>query len=162
MVHSGKTHTLVNSSYKKRRQECEAAAALLNVTSLRDTSLLEIEQSANLPDTLRQRTMHVVSENQRVLDSVAALKDNRIADLGQLMTASHRSQKEQFEVTIKATDALCQAAIQSGAIGARQTGGGFGGAIVALVPADAGPSWWNYVSNACPEASLICMSGAPS
>ena len=155
VVHSGKTHTLVDSGYKKRRQECEAAAALLNLSSLRDAGLLEIEQTATLPDTLRQRALHVVSENQRVLDSVAALKDNRMAEFGQLMNASHLSQKEQFEVTIKATDALWQAAIQAGAIGARQTGGGFGGAIVALVPGNVVPGWWNYVSNMCPEARAL-------
>ena len=157
VVHSGKTHALVDSGYKKRRQECEAAADLLKVSSLRDASLLKLEQAANLPDPLRQRAMHVVSENQRVWDSVAALKDNRMADLGQLMNASHLSQKEQFEVTIEETDRLWQAAIQHGAIGARQTGGGFGGAIVALVPVDTVQIWWNCVSKACPEASLICM-----
>ena len=161
VVHSGKSHALVNSGYKKRRQECESAAALLKVSSLRDTSLLAIKQTANLPDTLRQRAMHVVSENQRVLECVAALKDNRMIEFGQLMNASHLSQKEQFAVTIPATDALWQTAIQSGAIGARQTGGGFGGAIVALIPAEVEPSWWDCVSNVCPEASLICMSGAP-
>lgn len=78
-----------------------------------------------------------------------------MAEFGQLMNASHLSQKEQFEVTIKATDALWQAAIQAGAIGARQTGGGFGGAIVALVPGNVVPGWWNYVSNMCPEARAL-------
>ena len=158
VVHSGKTHTLVNSGYKQRREECEAAAALLTVSSLRDVSLRQVEQATNLPKILRQRAMHVVTENQRVLDSVAALKEHRIADFGQLMNASHLSQKDQFEVTIAETDALCQAAIRHGAIGARQTGGGFGGAIVALVPVEVALGWWNGVSEACPEASLICMS----
>ena len=74
------------------------------------------------------------------------------------MNASHLSQKNQFEVTIKETDLLWEAALERGAIGARQTGGGFGGAIVALVGADAVESWWNFVSKDCPDASLICVS----
>ncbi len=154
VVHSGKTHTLVNSGYKQRRGECEAAAAMLHVSSLRDASLRQVE-SANLPNVLHQRAMHVVTENQRVLDGVTALKEGRITDFGQLMNASHLSQKDQFEVTVEETDALCEAAIRYGAIGARQTGGGFGGAIVALVPVKIAPGWWDEVSNACPEASLI-------
>ncbi|MGK7918026.1 MAG: hypothetical protein AB4038_21235, partial [Prochloraceae cyanobacterium] len=84
-------------------------------------------------------------------------KENRLADLGQLMNASHLSQKNQFEVTIKETDLLWEAAINRGAIGARQTGGGFGGAIVALVPVRILESWWHSVSLDCPQASLISI-----
>ena len=156
VIHSGKTRALVESGYKKRRKECEAAAAFLHVSSLRDVYLPDLERAEDMPDTLRKRAAHVVTENQRVLNSVAALKNNRIADFGKLMNASHLSQKNLFEVTIKETDSLWEAAIEYGAIGARQTGGGFGGAIVALVPTHAVQSWWNFVSKACPEASLIC------
>ena len=158
VVHSGKTRALLASGYKKRRQECLAAAIHLQVNCLRDVSLLDLKRSGNLPDTLRKRAMHVVTENQRVLASVAALKDNRIDDLGKLMNASHLSQKNEFEVTISQTDLLWEAALEYGAIGARQTGGGFGGAIVALVLTTAVESWWNFVSQDFPEASLICMS----
>ncbi len=158
VIHSGKTRALVESGYKKRRKECEAAAAFLHVSSLRDVYLPDLERAKDMLDPLRKRAMHVVTENQRVLNSVAALKNNRIADFGKLMNASHLSQKNQFEVTIKETDSLWEAAIKYGAIGARQTGGGFGGAIVALVPTHAVQSWWNFLSKACPKASLICMS----
>ncbi len=161
VIHSGKTHVLAQSAYKKRRQECERAAALMNVASLRDLCLSELNFLDQLPHVLRQRVVHVVTENQRVLDSVAALKQNRIADLGELMNASHLSQKNQFEVTVKETDLLWQAAINRGALGARQTGGGFGGAVVALVPARVLQSWWDGVSHDCPQASLISQGQQP-
>ena len=125
VIHSGKTRALVESGYKKRRKECEAAAAFLHVSSLRDVYLPDLERAKDMPDTLRKRAMHVMTENQRVLNSVAALKNSRIADFGKLMNASHLSQKNQFEVTVKETDSLWEAAIEYGAIGARQTGGGF-------------------------------------
>jgi galactokinase len=73
------------------------------------------------------------------------------------MNASHLSQKEDFEVTIPETDALWEVALKYGAIGARQTGGGFGGAIVALIPDGTVQNWWDCVSKACVNASLICV-----
>lgn len=155
VVHSGQTHVLAKSAYKQRRQECETAAALMNLASLRSLGLSELGYLDRLPHVLRQRVLHVVTENQRVLDSVTALQQNQIADFGKLMNASHLSQKNQFEVTTKETDLLWQAAIDRGALGARQTGGGFGGAIVALVPASLFPSWWDLVSRDRPQASLI-------
>lgn len=157
VVHSGKTHQLATSGYKTRRQECEAAAVWLKIGSLREASESDLEQSSDLPETLRKRAMHVITENQRVLQSVAALKDNRITDLGQLMKSSHLSQKHHFEVTIPETDTLWEVALRQGAIGARQTGGGFGGAIVALVANESVQTWWNAVSQACPQASLIAL-----
>ena len=156
VVHSGTTHALVEGNYQQRRQDCEAAAAILKVSSLRQVSEKDIDRKNTLPDTLRQRVLHVVTENQRVLDGVTALKDNRIADFGQLMNASHLSQKNDFAVTIPETDALCQRAINCGAFGARQTGGGFGGAIVALVPTTTVQDWWTSLFQVCPKASFIC------
>ena len=158
VVHSGITHALVEGSYQQRHQECEMAASLLQISSLRQVNLKDVEEANNLPDTLRRRTMHVVTENQRVLDGVAALKEKRIIDFGHLMNASHLSQKNDFAVTIPETDSLQEAAIKCGAIGARQTGGGFGGAIVALLPTSTVRDWWASVSKACPAASLICAS----
>ena len=157
VIHSGRTHTLTKSAYKQRRQECETAAKLLKVASLREVSLSDLN-FLELPDTLRKRVLHVVTENQRVLDTVAALKENRFADLGQLMNASHLSQKNQFEVTIKETDLLWQKALNSGALGARQTGGGFGGAIVALVPSHVLKSWWHSLARDLPQATPISLN----
>jgi galactokinase len=157
VVHSGKTHALVEGSYKQRRQECERTAALLNVSSLREIDFSRLESSKHLPETLWKRAKHVVTENQRVLDSVAALRANRIVDFGALMNASHLSQKQDFAVTIPETDDLWEVALKYGAIGARQTGGGFGGAIVALIPDGAVQKWWDCVSKACVNASLICV-----
>ena len=157
VIDSSRKHILTQSAYKQRRQECESAAALIDVPSLRDVCLSDLKFLDKLPPTLFKRVMHVVTENQRVLDSVAALKANRLVDLGQLMNASHISQKNLFEVTIKETDLLWEAANARGALGARQTGGGFGGAIVALVESSLVQSWWRCISEYFPQANLICM-----
>ena len=156
VVHSGASHTLVSSGYKQRRQECEAAAAWLQVSSLRESTVTMLEQP-EMPPLLQRRVRHVVTENQRVFAMVRALQAERMTEAGQLMNASHVSQQQAFEVTVPATDHLWQMAVQQGALGARQTGGGFGGAIVALVPVDAVASWWQKVAKVAPQAHLIAV-----
>ena len=79
-----------------------------------------------------------------------------------MVNANHLSQNEQFAVTLEEVDALCQASIRSGAIGAHQNGGGFGRAIVALVSVEAAPGWWDRVSDACSHSCLICMGREPT
>jgi galactokinase len=148
VVHSGTTHALVTSGYKQRRQDCEAAAHALKVNSLRNVTLADLEAAIDLPQILRKRATHVVTENERVLATVTALRQNHIPALGQLMNDSHRSQKEAFEVTVPATDQLWELTLELGAIGARQTGGGFGGAIVALLPTPAVPTWSQEIAAA--------------
>ncbi len=145
VVHSGITHALAEGSYRQRRAECEAAAAAMGVMSLREVELAQVE-TYDLPEVLRKRARHVVTENGRVLDCVAALKENRVRDLGVLMSESHLSQRDDFEVTVPETDVLCEVALNYGALGVRQTGGGFGGAIVALVEAESMELWWKNLS----------------
>ncbi len=158
VVHSGKVHHLANSEYKQRRQDCEQAADLLGVKSLRelDVDCLKTSIFGNLTERLQQRVRHVLTENQRVLLGGEALRENQIEVFGELMNASHESQKIDFDVTVPETDYLCEIARNYGAIGARQTGGGFGGAIVALLPHQLAPTWWASVAKHCPQASLIC------
>jgi galactokinase len=160
VVHSGKTRSLSESGYAQRRQECEQAAIALQVNSLRQvtstTSMTSIdERIQTLPEPLGRRVKHVVTENQRVLDCVAALRQGQVEAIGELMNQSQRSQQFDFQVTVPETEALCAIALEQGALGARQTGGGFGGAIVALVPSAIAPQWLQSVQQQQPKASLI-------
>jgi galactokinase len=78
----------------------------------------------------------VLTENQRVFDVVAALGDSDYAEAGRIFTASHASMRDDFDITTRHIDLIADAAVESGALGARMTGGGFGGCVIALVPAD--------------------------
>jgi galactokinase len=87
-------------------------------------------------DVMRRRVRHVVTEDQRVLDTVALLHGGRIREIGPLLTASHASMRDDFEITVPEVDVAVQAALSAGAYGARMTGGGFGGCVLALIDAD--------------------------
>lgn len=127
VVHTGVARRLQNSAYAQRRAACEVAAARIGVRTLREASL---DQVADDPFA-----RHVVSENQRVLEFVAALRAGDLARCGQLMGASHASLRDDFRVSTPELDALVDALVHAGAYGARLTGAGFGGCVVALVPA---------------------------
>jgi galactokinase len=128
-------HRHVTSEYAARRATCEEAARALDVRALRDATL---SMAAGLADPVqRRRARHVVTENQRVLDTVALLREGRVHEIGPLMTASHGSMRDDFEITVPEVDTAVEAALSGGAYGARMTGGGFGGCVLALVDADA-------------------------
>jgi galactokinase len=130
-------HALVDSEYATRRRSCEEAASILGVPALRDVDDLDAAL-AELSDPLMQRRVrHVVTENARVLDAVRVLTDGRPADIAPLLDASHRSMRDDFEITVPSVDLAVEAAREAGALGARMTGGGFGGCIIALVRAGA-------------------------
>jgi len=127
---------LTDGRYAARRRACADAASRLGVRSLRD-----ITDDAGTParltePTLRRLAQHVVSENRRVLSAADLLRAGDQAAVGALLTASHLSLRDQFEVSWPQADAAVEAAIDAGAAGARMTGGGFGGCVIALVPAD--------------------------
>jgi len=130
-----KRRGLVDSEYNTRRLECEAGARALGVPALRDVSVELYEaRQAELPEVTRRRCRHVVTENQRVLDAVAALEAGDLERLGALMNASHVSLRDDYEVSCAELDAMVEAAWrQPGVIGARMTGAGFGGCTVNLV-----------------------------
>ena len=128
-------HALVDSEYAARRASCEDAARILGVAALRDVTDLD-SALERLPDpVIRRRVRHVVTENARVLEAVTVLRAGRIADLAPLLDASHASMRDDFEITVPQVDLAAEVARASGALGARMTGGGFGGCIIALVPA---------------------------
>jgi galactokinase len=131
VVDSGVTHQHASGDYRKRRAECESAASRLGVAALRDATL---DQLPVLPEPLRRRARHVVTENARVLAGVQALRDGDAERFGALWWASHASLRDDFEVSVPAVDAIVERARGVPEIlGARMTGGGFGGAVVVLV-----------------------------
>ncbi|WP_395616263.1 galactokinase [Sphingorhabdus sp.] len=135
IVHSGVTRGLVDGHYNDRRRQCEAAAAAMGVSALRDADLDNLA-AANLDAVTTARARHVITENQRTLDAADALAKNDLVTLGMLMAQSHASMRDDFEITIPAIDdlvALLQNAIGDQG-GTRMTGGGFGGAAVAIMP----------------------------
>ncbi len=141
VINSGVAHNHASGDYRTRRAECERAAAALGVPQLRDLGPADLPRVAALPDPLARRARHVVTEDERVLESVAAMKAGDLRRLGELFTASHASQRDDFEVSVPEIDLLVDLAhAEPGVFGARLTGGGFGGSIVALVEAggDAG------------------------
>jgi galactokinase len=130
-------HRLTDGLYAERQDACHRAAELLGVPALRDVSPEQVEAAADVLGAVRyRRARHVVSENARVLAVVDLLRGGRLDDVGALMTASHVSLRDDFEVTVPELDLAVETALANGALGARMTGGGFGGSIIALVAAD--------------------------
>ncbi len=137
IVHSGIERGLVDGAYNERRAQCEAAARHYGVNALRDLTVDALLQDrAGLEEKCYRRAAHVVSENARVVNAAEALKQGELEALGVLMAESHASMRDDFEITLPAIDDL--AAQLQRAIGpmggARMTGGGFGGAVVAILP----------------------------
>jgi galactokinase len=134
IVHSGIERGLVDGEYNLRRQQCEAAARHFGVSALRD--LTELPPRGDLDPVAYARARHVVGENARTLAAAEALRSGDLARLGELMAESHAAMRDDFAITLPPIDrlvALLQQTIgQEG--GARMTGGGFGGAVVALLP----------------------------
>ena len=136
IVHSGVTRGLVDGHYNERRRQCETAAKEMRVTALRDADLAMLE-SAGLDDVTYRRARHVITENRRTLEAADALSRSDLQMLGMLMAQSHVSMRDDFQITVPAIDGLV--AVLQSTIGeqggARMTGGGFGGACVAILPA---------------------------
>ncbi len=135
IVHSGIERGLVGSAYNERRQQCEAAARHYGVVALRDLDEAAlVAGAAGLNPVAFRRARHVVSENARTLAAADALKSGDLRHLGGLFAASHASMRDDFEITLPAIDRLVAIAAQAigGHGGARMTGGGFGGCIVAV------------------------------
>jgi len=129
-------HALADGRYATRRRACQDAAATLGVRSLREVAH-DPEAAARLTEPVQQKAArHVISEYGRVLAAAELLRAGNLAGLGALLTASHHSLRDQFDVSWPQADAAVGAAVDAGALGARMTGGGFGGSVIALVPAD--------------------------
>lgn len=130
-------HSHSESGYGDRRRGCERAAELLQVKALRDVSATELESSlAQLPDEIRPLVRHVVTENERVLATVAKLRAGELAEIGPLLSDSHVSMRDDYRISCRELDLAVDSSTRAGALGARMTGGGFGGSAIALVRAE--------------------------
>lgn len=143
IVHCGEPRRLADGAYNARRAATVEAARRLGVTALRDADASRIASLSD--DTMLKYACHVVTENARVLAAATALQAADITGFGRLMNESHASLAQDFEVSTPALDRLVESARDAGAVGARLTGAGFGGCIVALLAGDS-PEWWSRVA----------------
>jgi galactokinase len=127
-------HQHAGGEYAARRAACERAAAELGVPALRDAVPADLDRLSD--DLLVRRARHIITENQRVLDTIELLRSGRHREIGPLLTASHASMRDDFEITVPEVDTAVVSALAAGAYGARMTGGGFGGCVIALIDAD--------------------------
>jgi len=142
-------HRHAGGEYAARRAACEAAARKLGIPALRDLSVADLPAACERLDPVTaRRVRHVVTENERVLDTVERLRGGAVAGIGPLLTASHASMRDDYEITVAEVDVAVEAAMAAGAYGARMTGGGFGGCVLALVDAPAVEPVANAVANA--------------
>ncbi|MBM4045900.1 MAG: galactokinase, partial [Planctomycetes bacterium] len=144
VCNTGVKRELATSAYNERRAQCEEAVRRLSrryagISALRDVSVAQFQAAADdLPQPVRRRARHVVTENQRALDSVQALRQGNLAEFGRLMNESHESLRHDYEVTCRELDVMVDLARSvRGTYGSRMTGAGFGGCTVSLVSPDA-------------------------
>ncbi|QNE20781.1 galactokinase [Kribbella qitaiheensis] len=153
-------HRHVDGEYAARRKSCEQAAAELGVPALRSVDFDQLDDAlARLTDdVVRRRVRHVVTEIRRVEEAVELMHAGRLRDVGPLFTASHVSLRDDFEITVPELDVAVDTALAAGALGARMTGGGFGGCIIALVEADAAESTLAAIEKAFAEHGFSAPS----
>jgi galactokinase len=150
------SHAHATGGYAERRDDCEAAARALGLESLRQAAQADLDRLTDEP--LRRRARHVVTENARVGDAVDAIRRQDWPVLGRLLDASHRSLREDFEVSCPELDLAVATAREAGALGSRLTGGGFGGSVVSLVPEERAAA----VTTALDVAFAAAGLGAPT
>jgi galactokinase len=146
---SGAPHTIAESGYNQRRRECLQAWERLGIVSLRDARATDL---AKLPNTLKRRARHVLTENARVDATVVALRDGDLEQVARLLDASHASLRDDYEASVPAVERSVEQLKLAGAAGARMVGGGFGGAVVALLRPGV----------AAPDGTLVVAPGPPA
>ncbi len=160
LIDSRARHSHAGGDYAARRASCERAAADLAVSSLREVQDREPSALASIlarvTDPLdARRARHVLTENRRVLDFVTAVRAWDFAAAGRIFTTSHASMRDDFGITTEHIDLIADTAVRAGALGARMTGGGFGGCVIALVPADRTEAVGEAVRGAVTDAGFI-------
>jgi galactokinase len=155
IIDTNVAHAHSTGGYAARRASCEEGARLMDVPSLR---YLDVEDLPRAQEVLSEETFrrvrHIVTENQRVLDTVRTLRLEGPAAIGSLLDASHVSMRDDFEISVAELDVAVETAQANGAIGARMTGGGFGGAAIALVPSAGIPALKDAITAAFSERSF--------
>lgn len=128
------SHRHSDGGYRSRREACEKGAKIMGVESLRELTVSDLDAAKQkMDDVTFRRSRHVITENQRVLEAVNALRAGEMNQLGQLLLQSHASMRDDFEISIDELDTAVEVAMRVGAVGSRMTGGGFGGAAIAII-----------------------------
>ena len=149
VIDSKVEHSHATGGYKDRRADCENGAASLGVATLRELNSADLPRAQEvLDERVFRRVRHVITENERVLATVQALANEGPTAIGPLMLASHVSMRDDFEISVPEIDVAVETAMSAGAIGARLTGGGFGGASIALIPTEL----WDTIARAVRDA----------
>jgi galactokinase len=137
VIDTGQAHEHATNGYAQRRASCELGAKELEVSSLRDVDIEDLPRARAVLDPVTfRRVRHVVTENQRVLDTVRTLREEGASDIGRFLDGSHRSMSSDFQISTPELDLAVETARANGALGARMTGGGFGGSAIALIPTE--------------------------
>nr|WP_321460600.1 galactokinase [uncultured Cohaesibacter sp.] len=161
IIASGVSHQLVDGGedgYATRVAECKAACAALQVEMLSDLGPSDLDRINAIPEPLNRRARHIINDNQHVLEGVAALKAHDMARFGELMIASHASQRDDYQITVAETDLIAETALSFGALGARQTGGGWGGSVVALIEKDKADEFCKRIVARFEKASILAVT----
>ncbi len=156
VIHSGHFRQLSEGRYKIRKEECDVAKAFFGHNDLCLLSDEDLAMSSGLPNAIQKRTRHCVSEHRRTVEAVNAIIADDIDRFGQLMIESHNSMRDDFEITLPEIDLLVSDAVTLGAKGARMTGGGFGGCIVACVPTADMQAWQEKLLSRHSKAFFVC------
>ena len=159
LADTGERHVNSDGGYASRRASCERAARALGVPALRDATLAGLDRAGTaLDDETLRRARHIITENERVTETVRALRAGALAgdpgEVGRLLTASHASMRDDFEITTPALDLAAATAIGAGAFGARMTGGGFGGSVLVLVDSRRSETVGDAITGAFAKAGL--------
>jgi galactokinase len=149
---SGAPHVHSGSGYNERRDECRRACEAMEITTLRDASAAAVDR---LPEPLVRRARHVLEENERVDAMVRALRAGDLEEAGRLLDASHASLRDLYEVSVPEVEATVERLKTAGAAGARIVGGGFGGAVLALMPPGAAAPAGAVAVTPGPPAALV-------
>jgi len=148
-------HAHATGGYAARRASCEKGARVLGVEALRDVAVDDLPRAQELlDDETFRRVRHIVTEDQRVLDTVRTLRERGARAIGDLLVASHESMRDDFEISVPELDLAVSTAMANGAVGARMTGGGFGGAAIALVDREARQTIATAVTSAFADAGF--------
>jgi len=155
VIHSGQFRKLNEGRYKQRKEECDAVKETLGHDNICQISDIEFAKLNTLSDVLQRRARHCMTDHRRTIKATQCLRENDMEVLGKLMSESHISMRDDFEITIPEVDDLVEDAVKFGALGARQTGGGFGGCIVACVANDNLEEWKSTLLAAHPESFWV-------
>lgn len=156
VIHSGVYRRLSEGRYKVRKEECDVVKAVLGREDICRADLSDLDKLKDEEATIQRRTRHCITEHQRTIDAAKSLQYRDMDKFGALMTQSHASMRDDFEITLPAIDALVSDAVKFGAVGARMTGGGFGGCIVACVAKDRLETWKAQLLAQHSEAFYVC------